>query len=178
MLEWHVQPVTTYDMVHLLLPFVWCKREYRVNLVQYIGNIMLAQALGAPCLRPLPSAWASTIAVLIWRACAVFPLLKYEPPVLAVTAVVCGAHLVVKQVHKDASMDEDLNKGLAELCDVDLERTLQCRREVLQFINLDNLVLTNVEAQAQPRASEQRTPHAGRRASGQSTQQQKRRRLK
>lgn len=77
-----------------------------------------------------------------------FPLLKYEPSVLAVTAVVCGAHLVVKQTHKDVAMDEDLNNGLAGLCGADVERTLQCRREVMQFINLDNLVLTNVEAQA------------------------------
>lgn len=77
-----------------------------------------------------------------------FPLLKYEPSVLAVTAVVCGAHLVVKQRHKHVTMDEDLNKGLAKLCGVDVQRTLECRREVVQFINLDNLVLTNVEAQA------------------------------
>jgi hypothetical protein len=79
---------------------------------------------------------------------AVFPLLKYEPSVLAVTAVVCGAHLVVKQSHKDVKMDEGLNNGLAELCGVDVARTLECRKEVVQFINLDNLVLTNVEAQA------------------------------
>ena len=45
-------------------------------------------------------------------------------------------------------MDEGLNNGLAELCGVEVERTLQCRKEVVQFINLDNLVLTNVEAQA------------------------------
>ena len=77
-----------------------------------------------------------------------FPLLKYEPSVLAVTAVVCGAHLVVKQTHKDVAMDEDLNSGLAKMCGVDVKRTLECRREVVQCINLDNLVLTNVEAQA------------------------------
>ena len=174
-----MQPVTTYDIVRLLLKFVSCEYKYRAQLEQYVENITLAQALGAPWLHRLPGACcpaplASTVAALIWRACAVFPLLKYEPSVLAVTAVVCGVHLVVKQTHKDVSMDEGLNNGLAELCEVEVERTLRCRREVVKFINLDNLVRTEEAAQAQPRASTQCTPHAGRRASGQSTPRQKR----
>ena len=156
-LKWHVQPVTTYDIVHLLLPFMFCEYKYRAKLVQYVENITLAQALGAPylfhlwpcaCCPEFEQACTYRRCADLCGACAVFPLLKYEPSVLAVTAVVCGAHLVVKQTHKDVSMDEDLNNGLAELCGVEVERTLQCRREVVQFINLDNLVLTNVEAQA------------------------------
>lgn len=151
-----MQPVTTYDIVHLLLPFMFCEYKYRAKLVQYVENITLAQALGTPWLHRLPGVCCLELEqVCICRrcadlrgGCAVFPLLKYEPSVLAVTAVVCGAHLVVKQTHKDVSMDEGLNNGLAELCGVEVERTLQCRREVVQFINLDNLVLTNVEAQS------------------------------
>ena len=98
-LKWHVQPVTTYDMVHLLLPFMFCEHKYRAKLVQYVENITLAQAL-------------------------VFPLLKYEPSVLAVTAVVCGANLVVKQSDAEiVGMDEGLNNGLAALCGIDVEQT-------------------------------------------------------
>lgn len=51
-----MQPVTTYDIVHLLLPFMFCEYKYRAKLVQYVENITLAQALGAPCLRLLPRA--------------------------------------------------------------------------------------------------------------------------
>jgi hypothetical protein len=45
-LQWHVQPVTTYDIVHLFLPFMFCEYKYRAKLVQYVENITLAQALG------------------------------------------------------------------------------------------------------------------------------------
>lgn len=116
-LKWQVQPVTPYDMVHLLLPFLFCKREHRQKLVQYIENITLAQAL-------------------------VYPLLQYEPSVLAVTAIVCGAKLI------SGSWDEELNRGLIELVGSNVERARQCRRDVESHINLQNLVLTNDEAQA------------------------------
>ena len=122
-LKWEVQPVTTFDMVHLLLPFMFCEHKYRAKLVQYVENITLAQAL-------------------------VYPLLKYPPSILAVAAVVCGAHLVVKQTNaKHKGMDEGLNAGLAELIGVDVEKTLECRKDVMQYINIDNLVLTNEQAQ-------------------------------
>ena len=118
-----MQPVTTFDMVHLLLPFMFCEHKYRAKLVQYVENITLAQAL-------------------------VYPLLKYPPSILAVAAVVCGAHLVVKQTNaKHKGMDEGLNAGLAELIGVDVAKTLECRKDVMQYINLDNLVLTNEQAQ-------------------------------
>ena len=63
-LKWHVQPVTTYDIVHLLLPFMFCEYKYRAKLVQYVENITLAQALGVHCLLPFPRNCASIVAVL------------------------------------------------------------------------------------------------------------------
>jgi hypothetical protein len=80
-LKWKVQPVTSYDIVHLLLPFLYCEREHRQQLVQYVENITLAQML-------------------------VYPLLRYEPSMLAVVAIVCGASLV------SGVFDEELNRGL------------------------------------------------------------------
>lgn len=184
-LEWRVQPVTTYDMVHLLLPFMWCKREYRAKLVQYVESITLAQALGASrpharlctrCLEPCScSHWTD-----MRGTGTAYPLLGYEPSVLAVAAVVCGAHLVVKQTNRNASMDEVLNDGLAGLCGVDPNRTRQCRGEVRRLINLDKLVSmdVDVEAPAELRGNQQRTPHAGRCASEQGAPQPKHRRRK
>jgi hypothetical protein len=46
-LRWQVQPVTTFDMVRLLLPFMFCQRDHRDKLAQFVENITLAQALGA-----------------------------------------------------------------------------------------------------------------------------------
>lgn len=46
-LRWQVQPVTTFDMVRLFLPFICCERDYREMLAQFVENITLAQALGA-----------------------------------------------------------------------------------------------------------------------------------
>ena len=42
-----MQPVTTFDMVRLLLPFMFCQREFRERLAQFVENITLAQSLGA-----------------------------------------------------------------------------------------------------------------------------------
>ena len=68
-LKFDIMPVTTFDMVHLLLPFVHCRDDLRQKLVQYTENITLAQAL-------------------------VYPLLKFDAATLAVTALVCGARLI------------------------------------------------------------------------------------
>ena len=67
---------------------------------------------------------------------AVYPLLKYEPPVLAVAAIVCGAKLISPV----AEFDEHLNAGLAELVGVPVPATLGCRQAVQDHINLQNLV--------------------------------------
>ena len=45
-LRWQVQPVTTFDMARLLVPFMFCEREHRDKLEQVIENLTLAQALG------------------------------------------------------------------------------------------------------------------------------------
>ena len=55
-LKWQVQPVTTFDMVRVLLPFTFCRREFRERLAQLVENITLAQSLGAiPLLLDLTS---------------------------------------------------------------------------------------------------------------------------
>ena len=46
-LRWQVQPVTTFDMVRLFLPCMFCERDFRERLAQFVENITLAQALGA-----------------------------------------------------------------------------------------------------------------------------------
>ena len=107
-LRWEVQPVTTFEVVRLLLPFTFCEREHRAQLAKYCEHITLAQAL-------------------------VYPLLKYEPTVLAVTSIVCAAYLVSKV------FDEHLNAGLAALVGAPLERTWQCRRDVQTHVNLSQL---------------------------------------
>jgi hypothetical protein len=96
-------------MVHLLLPFLFCKREHRQKLVQYIENITLAQALGEPLRSPRGGYVVQNCASYCGSCvCAwiVYPLLQYEPSVLAVTAIVCGAKLI------SGSWDEELNRGL------------------------------------------------------------------
>ena len=107
-LRWEVQPVTTFEVVRLLLPFTFCEREHRAQLAKYCEHITLAQAL-------------------------VYPLLKYEPTVLAVTSIVCAAYLV------SSVFDEHLNAGLAALVGAPLERTWQCRRDVQTHISLPQL---------------------------------------
>ena len=107
-LRWEVQPVTTFEVVRLLLPFTFCEREHRAQLAKYCEHITLAQAL-------------------------VYPLLKYEPTVLAVTSIVCAAYLV------SSVFDEHLNAGLAALVGAPLERTWQCRRDVQTHVNLSQL---------------------------------------
>ena len=42
-LKFDVMPVTVFDVVHLLLPFVFCDREQRPKLIQYVENISLVQ---------------------------------------------------------------------------------------------------------------------------------------
>ena len=107
-LRWEVQPVTTFEVVRLLLPFTFCEREHRAQLARYCEHVTLAQAL-------------------------VYPLLKYEPTVLAVTSIVCAAYLV------SSVFDEHLNAGLAALVGAPLERTWQCRRDVQTHISLPQL---------------------------------------
>lgn len=74
-----------------------------------------------------------------------YPLIKYEPPVLAVTAIVCGAKLISPV----ADFDENLNAGLANLVGVSVEATLECRREVQEHINLQKLVVLAAAQQLQ-----------------------------
>ena len=74
-LEYKLHPVTPLDGIHLLLPYVdlpeGCgPREHKRSLFeQYVENISLAQSL-------------------------VYPLLKYPQIILAISAVICGAHLI------------------------------------------------------------------------------------
>ena len=82
---------------------------------------------------------------------AVYPLLKYEPPVLAVTAIVCGAKLISPV----ADFDEHLNAGLADLVGVSVKATLECRREVQEHINLQNLVVLAAAQQQQLQKQQQ-----------------------
>jgi hypothetical protein len=131
-LSWDVQPVTSYDIVHLLLPFLFCTREHRQKLIQYIENIALAQALGKPTPNDACYDCADNM-----EPVPVYPLLRYEPAILAVTAIVCGAKLVTGKI------DQQLNRGLIGLIGATPDRVLQCRRDVEAYINLQNLVFTN-----------------------------------
>jgi len=104
----HTRPVSTTYVLRSPARGVQPEREHRAQLAKYCEHITLAQAL-------------------------VYPLLKYEPTVLAVTSIVCAAYLV------SSVFDEHLNAGLAALVGAPLERTWQCRRDVQTHVNLSQL---------------------------------------
>ena len=130
-LGWKLHPVTPLDFVRVLMPYVelpvGCEpaEPRRVLLEQYVENISLAQAL-------------------------VYPLLKYPQAILAVAAVVCGAHLISGRSgvgtgggkgKPPASIQdhEPLNVKLSKIAGVNVRQTRACQSEMLKFINLKSL---------------------------------------
>lgn len=151
-LNYRLHPVISLDAIHLLLPYVdlpdGCgPREQKRRLFeQYVENISVAQLL-------------------------VYPLLKYSQAILAVSAVVCGAHLISgrsgagtgggkgtppETMRAHESLDAKLSKRLG----VNVQETRACRREMLRYINLESLVehmqpaLEASKAEADPTVSE------------------------
>lgn len=158
-------PVTTFDIVHLLLPFLFCRRDQRPKLVQYVENITLAQALGAPNARvasqvSYPPAAELYLTRPVPSCPAVYPLLRFDAAILAVTAVVCGSRLIT------GVMDEQMNRGLVELVGSTVKRSLECRKVTCAHINLMNLVVTSEEAE-QAHAEKIRANKAKRKAKSQ-----------
>ena len=70
-----------------------------------------------------------------------YPLLKFDAAILAVTAVVCGSRLIT------GVMDEQMNRGLVELVGSTVKRSMECRKVTCAHINLMNLVITSEEAE-------------------------------
>ena len=156
---------------------MFCDREQRPKLIQYVENISLAQNL-------------------------VYPLLAFDAATLAVTAVVCGAMLITgemdetmtrgaaRMIHPKLRHDSScvvipspsffsffirslslfvfvvilllllsfladnwLHVGLAGLIGISVKHALACRKVTCTHINLQNLVVTGDEAEAQHRES-------------------------
>ena len=151
-LEYRLHPVTPLDGIRLLLPYVdlpeGCgPREHKRSLFeQYVENISLAQSL-------------------------VYPLLKYPQIILAISAVICGAHLISGRSgvgtgggkgKPPPTMEahEQLNSELSKLAGVSVRQTRACRREMLRYINLKSLAdhmqppADKRQAEAKPKQSD------------------------
>lgn len=131
-LHYRLHPVISLDSIRLLLPYVdlpaSCRpREQKRRLFeQYVENISLAQSL-------------------------VYPLLKYPQAILAISAVVCGAHLISGRsgagtgggkgkIPETMKAHESLDAKLSKQAGVSVQETRACRREMLRYINLESLV--------------------------------------
>lgn len=151
-LKYRLRPVISLDAIRLLLPFVdlpdGCgpREQKRRLLEQYVENISLAQSL-------------------------VYPLLKYPPATLAVSAVVCGAHLISGRSGagtgggngtppETMKAHDSLDTKLSKQVGVNVKQTRACRREMLRYVNLESLVdhmqpaVEASQAEADPTLSE------------------------
>jgi hypothetical protein len=124
-LDWRVQPVTSYRLAHLLMPFVFCRRNARKRFRQYTDYIILAQKL-------------------------VGSLLIYRHRNLAIAAIVCAAALVGDSGGKD--IDETLEIRLLRLTGdisaTDCELQRRCRLHTTSTIRLDSLLVLDDEVSA------------------------------
>mgnify|MGYP004345950501 CR=1 FL=1 len=81
----------------------------------------------------------------------VYPLLKYPQTILAISAIVCGAHLISGRsgagtgggkgkLPESMKAHEPLDLKLSKRAGVSVRETRACRREMLRYINLESLV--------------------------------------
>ena len=110
-LKWRMHPAMPYDIVHLVLPFVSCDNpDLHVKLSQYTENILLTIAL-------------------------VYPMVKYDHIVLAVTAVACSCELVAGVPLNTL----DILPQLVALVGADMECAVECVNVLRQNVQLDRL---------------------------------------
>jgi hypothetical protein len=110
-LKWRVHPTMPYDIVHLVLPCLSCDHPaLHLKLTQLTENILLTVAL-------------------------VYPMMKFDPLVLAVTAVACACELVAAVPLETLGI---LGR-LSALVGADMQSTEECIRMLRKHVRLDRL---------------------------------------